>query len=126
MKGRRLPPSLTLTALAFLFGACAPSVSEGDLNGTTHLYNGSLDPAVAGLTGRLNASIPRMLEGYDVPGAAIALVDDGQLVWAAGYGLADVQIPRAVTPETPFQTNSILRESCDRVGGYAPRRGWSS
>lgn len=44
-----------------------------------------------------------------VPGLAIGIVSDQQLVWAKGYGLADGARRDAVTPSTPFS-------SCSSVG----------
>lgn len=44
-----------------------------------------------------------------VPGLAIGIVSDQQLVWANGYGFADGARRDAVTPSTPFS-------SCSSVG----------
>ncbi|HLZ83548.1 MAG TPA: serine hydrolase, partial [Caulobacteraceae bacterium] len=44
-----------------------------------------------------------------VPGVSIAFFDHGRIVWAKGYGLADVASGRAVTPETMFEAGSISK-----------------
>ena len=44
----------------------------------------------------LNAFIARALQEYQVPGAAIAVVQDGTTVMAKGYGVRDVTKPGAV------------------------------
>ena len=46
--------------------------------------------AYRALTGELNSQIPEELRKAKVPGLAIALVDREGLVWAHGYGVADV------------------------------------
>jgi len=44
---------------------------------------------------------------YAVPGLSIAVIDDGRVAWAKGYGLLETGGSRAVTPETLFQPGSI-------------------
>jgi CubicO group peptidase (beta-lactamase class C family) len=51
--------------------------------------------------------MPSLLDGYEVPGVSVALVSNGRLVWAAGYGSADPKTGRRVTPETVFAVNSV-------------------
>jgi CubicO group peptidase (beta-lactamase class C family) len=59
-------------------------------------------------------SIPRMLladrmKYYRVPGVSIAVFDEGQILWARSYGLADIPAKRPVTPETLFQAASVSK-----------------
>lgn len=49
------------------------------------------------------------LSRSQVPGAAIALVRDGQVAWAGGYGQADLARRVPVTTETVFQAGSISK-----------------
>jgi CubicO group peptidase (beta-lactamase class C family) len=46
---------------------------------------------------------------YHVPGVSIAVFEKGQILWARGYGLADVPAKRPVTPETLFQAASVSK-----------------
>ena len=50
----------------------------------------------------------RMAE-LGVPGVSIAVLVDGEIAWARGYGLADVESGRPVTPNTLFQAASISK-----------------
>lgn len=50
----------------------------------------------------------RMAE-LGVPGVSIAVLVDGEIAWARGYGLADVASGRPVTPNTLFQAASISK-----------------
>jgi CubicO group peptidase (beta-lactamase class C family) len=43
------------------------------------------------------------------PGLGVAMVRGGQTIFAAGYGLADVQARRAVTPDTAFHLASVSK-----------------
>jgi len=65
--------------------------------------------SVAEFTAQLDALIPRLLQKHGVVGASIALVHDGELVWAQGYGLADKANGIPVTPDTVFQAASISK-----------------
>lgn len=46
---------------------------------------------------------------YKVPGVSIAVIDHGRIEWARGFGLADIESKRPVTPETRFQAASISK-----------------
>jgi CubicO group peptidase (beta-lactamase class C family) len=49
------------------------------------------------------------MEHYDVPGVSIAVVKDGKVHWAKGYGLANTETGREVTAQTLFQAGSISK-----------------
>ncbi len=54
-------------------------------------------------------TIQERLDHYRVPGAGVALIHQGAIAWAGGYGVADVTTGEAVTPETLFQAASISK-----------------
>ncbi|WP_320676200.1 serine hydrolase domain-containing protein [Prochlorococcus sp. MIT 1300] len=45
----------------------------------------------------------------DIPGASISVIDDGRIVWARGFGIADKTTQRKVTASTLFTANSITK-----------------
>jgi CubicO group peptidase (beta-lactamase class C family) len=49
------------------------------------------------------------LRAAKIPGLSIAVIRDGKIGWAAGFGLADVAEKRPVTPATLFQAASISK-----------------
>ena len=53
----------------------------------------------------LDAFIARALQEYQVPGAAIAVVQDGKVVMARGYGVRDVTKPGVVDEHTIFNSH---------------------
>ena len=72
----------------------------------------SAAPPVADLdsfTGQLDREQQGWLATAQVPGAAVALVRDGQLAWAGGYGQADPARQVPVTADTVFQVGSISK-----------------
>jgi len=54
-------------------------------------------------------TVPALLEEHGVPGAAVALVRGGEVVWADGFGMADVSTARPVTSDTIFNIASISK-----------------
>ena len=57
----------------------------------------------------LQKSVPRYMRQYSVPGAAIALIREGKVIWMQGFGLADVASGRAVDADTVFNVGSISK-----------------
>jgi CubicO group peptidase (beta-lactamase class C family) len=54
----------------------------------------------------LEQFIPTQMESSGIPGLAIALVHEGRVVWAAGFGVANRFAGSPVTPETVFEVAS--------------------
>lgn len=54
-------------------------------------------------------SIHDRLRAYGVAGLSVAVIDDGQIAWARGYGVANSNTGEAVTPGTLFQAASISK-----------------
>src|SRR5262249_30406465 len=57
----------------------------------------------------LDAFINRALKEYQVPGAAIAVVQNGKPLLVKGYGVRDVTKPDAVDENTIFQLASVTK-----------------
>ena len=54
----------------------------------------------------LDADVNRVLKTFDVPGIAIAIVKDGKVVAAKGYGVRKLGEPQAVDGKTLFEVAS--------------------
>ena len=102
----------TLSALA-----CAPpstpdrSLPQGAADGSPQaLVESALLPTVTtrGEPVARPSLADRMAE-LGVPGVSVAVLVDGEIAWARGYGLADVESGRPVTPNTLFQAASISK-----------------
>ena len=61
-----------------------------------------LDPKVEAIIDEFRASVPEIMGKGDVPGAAIALVDEQGILWTEGFGHTGGKPKRAVTPDTSF------------------------
>ena len=58
---------------------------------------------------RLDQRIPDWMDRYEVPGVTIALINNGEIVWANAYGFADVSHQVRMTPETVCRVESISK-----------------
>ncbi len=54
----------------------------------------------------LKVYIPERMREADIPGLAIALIHDGQIVWTEGFGVSNIITGKHVTPETLFEIAS--------------------
>lgn len=80
-----------IAALACLLFSCILSAKEADL--TQRLSE-------------LSASLEQARQEQNIPGMAIAIVKDDKVIFTKGFGYADLENKRPVTPETIFATGS--------------------
>src|SRR6267143_4968208 len=78
---------------------------------TALLVSGYSAPAARGndAMANLDAFITKALQEYQVPGAAVAVVQDGKVIWLKGYGVREVTKPGAVDENTIFQLASVTK-----------------
>jgi CubicO group peptidase (beta-lactamase class C family) len=53
--------------------------------------------------------IPRLLHDFSIPGAAIAIIEDGEIVFQKGYGFADIETALKIDTKTGFNIGSISK-----------------
>src|SRR5262249_26641473 len=58
---------------------------------------------------RFDAVITGLMREFAIPGAGFALVMNGRLVMARGYGWADIEAGRPTEPTTPFLLASVSK-----------------
>ncbi len=92
------PRSLVLSALLLL--APPPAAGAGELAG---------HPKVAAALDLLDLWIEEQRAYHGVPGLAIGVVVDQELIWAKGYGVSDLSTGAPMTPETVFRAGSITK-----------------
>lgn len=72
--------------------------------------NGSITRAdVEYALGRLDALIENAMASTGVPGAAVAVVYQDEVVYERGFGVCEVGKPEEITPETVFQLASMSK-----------------
>lgn len=65
--------------------------------------------ALDNYTAYLDQRIPALMRRYDIPGASLALVKDGKIVWTQAYGYANVQTGRKLTKDNVMRMQSISK-----------------
>jgi CubicO group peptidase (beta-lactamase class C family) len=58
---------------------------------------------------QLDARLAQMFQAGHIPGATVAIVENGNVTFAKGYGYADVAGKIAATADTPFRAGSISK-----------------
>jgi len=86
----------TLIAFALAFIAAAPAALRAQ----------SAAPAFAP---RLDSLITAEMARTKTPGAQVAVVVDGKLAYAKGYGVADIETGRPVSAQTLFRVGSVTK-----------------
>src|SRR5581483_3308049 len=106
----RVPTLVIIAMLASLVGvpghgahAATPTVPRSDLTGATPL------PLTGKRRAAFEAYVADALDRFDVPGAAVAVVEDGQVVYLNGFGVTEVGSTRPVTPDTMMMIGSITK-----------------
>jgi CubicO group peptidase (beta-lactamase class C family) len=90
-----------------IFGCFAPQASSGQgaINQALRSQQRSDQEFIA----TINSKMPTLLDTDLVPGAAVALIRNGEVVWTEGFGWADVAGEIRVTPETVFNVGSLSK-----------------
>jgi CubicO group peptidase (beta-lactamase class C family) len=57
----------------------------------------------------MQSAVPEMLYYYEIPGAEVALISGGEVVWSQGFGTAEIETNRPVETDTLFQAASISK-----------------
>lgn len=97
-----------LFALILLITACGTE-SPGTEERIAQVENEVLPLYTIQGTEPETATLAQRMEDLGIPGASIAVIRGGEIAWARGYGMADREEERPVTPETLFQAASISK-----------------
>ncbi|MGN6619621.1 MAG: serine hydrolase domain-containing protein [Sphingomonas sp.] len=91
-------------------GRCpVPSLTAGGPgNVHTHYVEHHLQPPVI-KPGDKPFNLADRMRKYDVPGISVAVIHDGKMAWARGWGVRDLTSCKPVTPDTAFQAASISK-----------------
>lgn len=76
------------------------AAEEADLSGAQP------EPVTAEITGELEKFIADYMDKFGIPGAAVGIVQDGQVVYAKGFGVADPATGAPMTPDTQMMIGS--------------------
>src|SRR4030095_14904681 len=117
---RKLTALMMLTSLltSFLFASVwgqvpdlpKPPNDQGNKQSTTKIDSNVHELTAQDLEAFLDGIVPVQLERDDIAGATISVVKDGKLLFAKGYGYADVEKKKPVSAEeTLFRPGSVSK-----------------
>jgi CubicO group peptidase (beta-lactamase class C family) len=66
-------------------------------------------PAAAAPPADLEARVNALLDSFGAPGASVAIVEDGEVTFARGFGVTDLEDPVPVTADTNFAIGSVTK-----------------
>lgn len=67
-------------------------------------------PASAAAQGNVDGYIKGKMRELQIPGLSLAVVEDGKIVKADGYGLSDVETNSPATPQTVYKAASLSKQ----------------
>jgi serine beta-lactamase-like protein LACTB len=91
--------SCRLKPVLFLFASAAALLLVSSLEGAS-----SLPEVVSEVRARILADC-----APKVPGLSIAVEQDGNIIWSEGFGFADLDAKKPVTPQTMFRIGSVSK-----------------
>ena len=95
-----------LILVLFAFAACDEATPDAPI---TQVESALLPTFVIHGEPTLQIPLADRMEELGVPGVSIAVLIDGEIEWARGYGFADLESRRPVTTNTLFQAASISK-----------------
>lgn len=101
---------LFLIALVIWFLAACSSGQVDDVQSRIVALENNLLPAAINSGSEPGAMVlPDRMRHYHVPGVSIAVINDGRIEWAKGYGVAEAGASEPVTADTVFQACSVSK-----------------
>ena len=107
-----LVPSVLLFLLSLGLKSLPPAPNLG--TGAAHdpgpiMDTHSGEPDYTSVIERLRRNLPALMAGNQVPGVAVALVDDQTVVWSGGFGFTDRSGKQRITADTRFSLQSVTK-----------------
>jgi CubicO group peptidase (beta-lactamase class C family) len=62
------------------------------------------------LSAKVDQAVTQLMHEQKIPGTSLAVIRDGRVIKATGYGLANVELNVPVTPQSIFQSGSIGKQ----------------
>ena len=73
------------------------------------LDSAALDSAALDSAGQFEQELEYLRQALKIPGMSAAIVQDQELVWAKGFGYADLENQVEATPDTPYLLASVTK-----------------
>ncbi len=90
-------PAFLIGCVSITLSACTESRGEVELE------------PLSGFEEELDTLVPKLLDDFDVPGAAVGIIQDGEIWMKRGFGYADIATNNAIDTRTAFNIGSISK-----------------
>lgn len=91
----------------FLVAACSPPPLRTHAGAIERIEQGLLPPVL--VQGEPSWTLSERMAHYRVPGVSVAVIENFEVAWAKGYGVADAGVGTPVSEDTLFQAASISK-----------------
>ncbi len=108
---------LCFLAIVFLFGYTSPAATTS--NSTGPITSGSISEVIS----RYRQQISQSMQQDNIPGLAIAIVDDKNVLWMEGFGYTDWDSRTPITPDTLFSIQSMSKSFTATAAMFAAQDG---
>jgi CubicO group peptidase (beta-lactamase class C family) len=108
MSGAVLSAAIFVAAFAIAESPSAVTPDSDDVR-IARVENGLLPPVLIKGQALVARNLKDEMAKHKVPGVSVSYFAQGKIVWARGYGFANSEAKRPVTPDTLFQAASISK-----------------
>ena len=101
--------NLILVILILIVTSCKNEITNDTIPDIIEIENGLLPPILVKGDSAKSFNLMERMKLYNVPGISIAIVENGKIKWAKGYGIANTKDSSEVNANTLFQAGSISK-----------------
>lgn len=101
--------NLILVIVILIVTSCKNEITNDTIPDIIEIENGLLPSILVKGDSEKSFNLVERMEHYNVPGISIAIVENGKIKWAKGYGIANTKDSSDVNTNTLFQAGSISK-----------------
>lgn len=101
--------NLILVIVILIVTSCKNEITNDTIPDIIEIENGLLPSILVKGDSAKSFNLVERMEHYNVPGISIAIVENGKIKWAKGYGIANTKDSSEVNTNTLFQAGSISK-----------------
>lgn len=101
--------NLILVIVILIVTSCKNEITNDTIPDIIEIENGLLPSILVKGDSVKSFNLVERMEHYNVPGISIAIVENGKIKWAKGYGIANTKDSSVVRANTLFQAGSISK-----------------
>jgi CubicO group peptidase (beta-lactamase class C family) len=105
----RYKPCFVVACVILFLGGCSSRDTDDVQSRIDAVENGLIAEVIPTGSQPAGMSLSDRMEHYLVPGVSVAVINNGEIEWAKGYGVAESGESQPVTPDTVFQACSISK-----------------